>query len=450
MVRAFFRARGGECLFLSVAAAIVAWLILVPPVLGLANNGDFGKLIANWDLGAPAEAEYKYAITTYTFSSSHRFVTPMWSSEALLIVPALALNLPFAPAGKFDIRAVGLVHAGLLLAALWLALPLFRLAQGWRRFVLMCAALVLFCDVLYVSAFNSFYMDTSAYLFSLLAVVLGLRAKWNAAVLCAVLVATSKLPHIPAGILLGAGVAMAIPGWKPRLWAIAALVASAAGFLVVGAPPEYSSEPLYDAIFPVLIAHSPAPERDLAELGLDPSWRQYAGHHAFEEGTPMGNRALRSVFERSTSYSRLAFFYLKHPGRALDTYVSLLDRPELTRSELIGNYDPSAGRPAYARSYAFSVSSSMKTILFGGRPLLYLTFVLAVSALWLPLSRAWPASVRFIGAAVALAALAELAIFTLAESADVIRHLCVHQALMDMVVFGVLAAAITARRRQSV
>ena len=322
---------------------------------------------------------------------------------------------------------------------------LFRLAEGWRRPVLMSAALVLFCDVLYVSAFNSCYMDTAAYLVTLLAVVLGLRGKWNAALLCAVLVATSKSPHVPAGILLGAGVVAAMPGWPRRLRAVAVLAASVTAYLLVATPPDFQGEPLFDAIFPILIARSPAPERDLAELGLDSSWRQYAGHHAFEEGSPVGPQAGRMAFQRSTSYSRLAFFYLKHPGRALDTYLSVLNRPELTRSELIGNYDPSAGREPYARSYAFSASSSAKTILFGGHPMLWLMFVPAISALWLPLTRAWPAGVRIMGAAVTLASLAELAIFTLAESADVIRHLTIHFALTDLVVFGVLAAAIAAR-----
>ena len=165
----------GDCLFLLAAAAIVGWQTMTPPVLGLANNGDFGKLIANWDLAAAADTEFKYAMTTYTFSSAHRFVTSRWSSEALLIVPALAVNLPFALTGKFEIRAMGLVHAAVLMTALWLSLPLFRLVQGWRRSALMGAVLLLFCDVLYVSAFNSFYMDTAPYLFTMLALVLALR-----------------------------------------------------------------------------------------------------------------------------------------------------------------------------------------------------------------------------------------------------------------------------------
>ena len=38
------------------AALIVGWQTMVPLALGLANIGDFGKLTANWNLGAPVDA----------------------------------------------------------------------------------------------------------------------------------------------------------------------------------------------------------------------------------------------------------------------------------------------------------------------------------------------------------------------------------------------------------
>lgn len=440
---------------MALAAAIVAWQMLVPPVVSMANNGDFGKLTGTWDLGAPIELEYKYARLTYRFGAAHHWESQCWSSEALLVIPALALNLPFAATGKFDIRAMGVVHAALFLTTLWLALPLFRLAGGRKR-LLMGAALVLFCDVLYVSSFNSLYMDTAAYLFLLLAVTLGLRAAVlgegraaTFALVAAALVATSKLPHTAAGVLLGAGIVMTAPGGWRRLRGALALAAAAAFYVPMAAPADYAFDQLFDAIFPTLIAHSPAPERELQELGLDPSWKRYSGRNAYEPAPLASFQEDRPAFLRRTSYGRLAAFYLRRPDRALDTFRRNLDRPELTRSEMLGNYDPSAGFPPYARSYGFSAASSLKTVLFGGLPALYLAFILLLSALWLVLARRFPSGVWRLGGAVVGAALAELAIGTLAESADVLRHLFFHHALTDVVILGVLAAAFAGRSPRS-
>ncbi len=59
---------------LLLAAAAVASQIFVPPVVGLADNGDFVKVIGYFDLGAPPEDSNRFADTTYTFDKKY----PPW------------------------------------------------------------------------------------------------------------------------------------------------------------------------------------------------------------------------------------------------------------------------------------------------------------------------------------------------------------------------------------
>src|SRR5271155_3639173 len=103
------------------AAAILFWQLFVPPVVGLANNGDFHKVIGGFSLAAPIEDEYKFAPTVYTFDPSHYFVTVFYSTEGLLVAAASGLNTLASKTGTFDLRWIGLVHGALYLAALRLA-----------------------------------------------------------------------------------------------------------------------------------------------------------------------------------------------------------------------------------------------------------------------------------------------------------------------------------------
>src|SRR5690242_12728009 len=133
----------------TVAAALVlTWQLMLPPVVGVANNGDFGKVIGYFGMGAPREHEYEFADSKYTFDSAYRFAPGLYSSELLLMPPALALNALLSKDGRFDLRAIGFIHSALFLIAFALFLSLLACLRGWRRWT-AAAALLIFSDVAY-------------------------------------------------------------------------------------------------------------------------------------------------------------------------------------------------------------------------------------------------------------------------------------------------------------
>ena len=156
-------------------AAIVSYQLFVPPVVGLANNGDFAKVLGIFDLAAPVENEYKFLSTTYSFDPKHHSWFGFISSEHLLAAAAILLNVPFSKDGALDIRVVGVAHAALYLFAFYLLLPLLRGLSAISRAALCGLLLLIFGDVMYVSWLNTFYMDTAALLFLMLSAVLYLR-----------------------------------------------------------------------------------------------------------------------------------------------------------------------------------------------------------------------------------------------------------------------------------
>src|SRR5437899_5885192 len=161
---------------LAVAAAILIYELFLPPPVGLANNGDFGKMIARFNLGAPFENEFKYATTKYNFDSKYHYESGIYSSELMLVYAALGLNRLIARDGLVDIRAIGAIHSALFLFTLYLLTPVLRPLPNRARSALWGLILLVFCDLAYTLLFNSFYMDAAAFLFLALAVVMYARA----------------------------------------------------------------------------------------------------------------------------------------------------------------------------------------------------------------------------------------------------------------------------------
>jgi hypothetical protein len=139
-----------------VATVILSYQMLLAPVVCLADNGDFVKVIGRFDLYARVYRTYQFCDVTYDFHPERHWVSGFYSTETLLVLPALFLNTLFSKGGSFDIRYIGIVHGALFLAALWLFAGLL---DGCRRAVrvgLHLLLLIFYCDVMYVSGMNSF------------------------------------------------------------------------------------------------------------------------------------------------------------------------------------------------------------------------------------------------------------------------------------------------------
>jgi hypothetical protein len=284
--------------FLALASAIVGYQIFAPPVVGLANNADFGKVIGVFDLTGPREDENGWADTRYEFNPERHYWAEFYSSEHVLLAAAIAANTVLSKDGYFDVRAIGLIHAVLFLAALYLLWTLLEEAPRVQRIATCGTVLFCFSDVMYVSYLNSFYMDVAAWLFLSIAAMLYLRLlRWRRpwdvpwfAVSCAMAI-TSKAQHAVFGFWLAALVlAAGYPLWpKRRRWTTAlaaSLALLAAVWMTKSSPPDYPSRGVFTMAFYQIVPYSKNPDRAVLDLGLDSSYRRYIGMHAFARGAP--------------------------------------------------------------------------------------------------------------------------------------------------------------------
>src|SRR5581483_5289723 len=129
------------------------------------------------------------------------------SSETLLVIPAILANTLLMKDGSFDVRFIGIIHSAVFLTAFWLFAPLIENTNRRLRFIIYGAAVLIFCDAMYVTPLNSFYMDESPYLFLLLSVALYLRVmRWHSPRdvfflgLALLLLVTAKTQHAVIGL----------------------------------------------------------------------------------------------------------------------------------------------------------------------------------------------------------------------------------------------------------
>jgi hypothetical protein len=440
-----------------VLAAILGYQLFVWPPIGLANNGDFGKIISLFSLGTPRGDEYIYVKLTYQFGPAYHWKSGYYSSEMLLVGAAVGLNHLLSKDGSFDLRLMGLIHSLLLILAANLLVGVLAGIPGWRRWLLWTMAIFCFSDVMYVSYFNSFYMDAGALIFLTLAVVFFLRAAaWRNKVdtiwliICVVLLLLSKSQHAILGLWLAPLFALFGSSLWPhngRVFSVvsAAVVVCVTILSVKLSPFDYAARGYYTVIFTQILPHSKNVTADLQALGLDDSYLNRIGTHAYSDNAGMDDPEFARVFMQRTSYARLGWFFLTHPRDApLALEVSLGEagrqRPPM------GNFDRSAGLPALSESQAFAVWSNAKRRIFHEHGIRYLNYCVFTTVLICAITSARRRTLPnvLLAGIFALAGMgiSETLVASLADAVDVTRHYFISAAILDLE-FLVFLAVIT-------
>src|SRR5579872_3381686 len=105
-----------------IAALFITCLstqLFVPPVIGIADQGDFRRMIGRFGYRAEqAGLQTLFVAPKYVRDSGTR--VPEWeqfSSEYGFVIAAIGLNRIVSKDGKLDIEVMGLIHALAFLAA---------------------------------------------------------------------------------------------------------------------------------------------------------------------------------------------------------------------------------------------------------------------------------------------------------------------------------------------
>lgn len=363
----------GVAVLAGIATTVLSgWQLLVAPVVGMADNGDYLRVLRHVGIDVVPRLASPDAATRTGYVSLAWHHAPnipstdgFFSTEVPLVRLALRLGGYGGGNDVWDLRWLGAVHAVLLGAGVWLVL---RALPG-RRPARILAAVVLvaaFADSAFVVYLNSLYSEPAT-LFGLLLVVAAGLHQWRRPARSVTGALLGMLAILVAGLALVLSKSEAAPLAAPLAVAVVcrahpvgrlrgrlgertvpALVALALVVVAVGyvgfQPRELARANLYDSVFYEALVHAERPVDELRQLGLDPALARWQGSSFFARPNALTDPAFHGFYQQ-VSYGSVARLYLAHPHQA----GSLVKRGLLASTEIrpdyLGNYSVGSGRP---------------------------------------------------------------------------------------------------------
>jgi len=370
-----------------LAALTVLWAeLLRPPVVGLADNGDYQRVMAWAGLDHTTDVHderyFSFLRTTYRILPLGSTRGGYLSSEALLALAARFLATAVGAGTIFDLRVLAAIHIVLYVLAFGLLLRGARYLEPAAQLAAAVLLVFFFTDIGYIGPFNSFYSQTASLLFLMLTAALAAEAiarmELSGARLvlfyvCAAGFVTSKPQEAIQGPLLAllglrlAGVGRRGAAKKPAVWLALALCAVSVWY-GRRTPMALREAALYQVVFYEVLPHSPDAAADASALGLDPAWLRYSGTDAFEPDSPLLDPAFREGLLARVGYRKVAAFYLHHPGRAVERLGRISTKIWSLRPSY-GNLERSAEHPTRTLTRRDAAWSRWRLRLFGAFPI---------------------------------------------------------------------------------
>src|SRR6266404_2961572 len=313
---------------IAAVAAILIYQLFLPPIIGLADQHDFERVIGRFGYGPEQRISVTYVSPKYVRDPTFR--APDWeqiTSEYLFTAAAVFLNKIVSKDGKLDIEVMGFVHALAFLAVFARLLLVTRNIRA--RALLWIGAAVILTDVGYVAYWNSFYSEPASALFCLLLLAESIeicerekvsRANLIRWLLWAILWILAKPQNATLGVplaLFSLRLGFWIEEGAARYLAVAgsAVIAAASIMNFAFAPRELKNACTYNMVFLAILPESRNPAADLEALGLDPQLQRYSGTGAWSAGSAFPDLNYRGILGSAVTPTKVVLFYAARPAR---------------------------------------------------------------------------------------------------------------------------------------
>jgi hypothetical protein len=454
-----------EIACLLVFLLLTGMQLFLRPITGLADNGDFPKVLGPRNVCDPNHERdaYKYVYAAYVIDFSCGWGSHITSSEVLFVRAIKRVTL-WQGRKSFPVTASGAAHLPVLATALLFLLGALHGCSRAVRFGIPPLAIFIFSDVAYVAGLNSFYMDTASMLFLLAEIALAVRwvlrpRTWVAVAFggAGVLLAFSKTQHVLcAGMFAGLAGWFAVDCWRRGTasrrpawcWSAAGAAIFAAVVIAIGtAPPDLHSDPTYNLIFYRFLPESARPIETLTQLGLPEAYQVYSGTNAYNRESPMADPAWRGRFGQHFGFRNITMYYARNPGRLVRQLRGGLEEAANIRPAYLANYRKEDGFAPTTLARRFDWWSTMRSGLLRRLPfhVVALYLVLGVGSLGCVFANHW--AKRYpLYPLVLVATLSGAIEFTLAVSLDVLetpRHLFIFHVLTEILILCAAAALLS-------
>ncbi|SFB46616.1 hypothetical protein SAMN05216312_10931 [Cohnella sp. OV330] len=365
--------------------AISAAALFVKPYVGMADNGDYFRILYSngiyFNATDYAGQYFGYFIKHYgIFQYFNENGATLSSSQSLFVRLALRLNIWFLDARTFDIRIQAAIYLILYTVAVYMLVEaLTWKAPAKRGYAIAAIAVFIFGDTAYTAYFNSFYSEALMLIMSLFVLASGLliyRRRFNDYAMLAVfvisslLLVTSKQQNAPLGILIALFGIFVLLARSDRRYRISAaggltllLAVSIASYVLI--PQEFVNINKYHAMTRGVLPDSGDPEQSLESMGIDRQYSLLSGSIYYEPYTTIdvNSNKMLTEFYGKFGFGKVLAYYATHPDQAIRMLNLAAKGAFTTRPETMGNYEKSEGLAFGAQTHFFSLYSVLKKAL---------------------------------------------------------------------------------------
>jgi len=369
-----------ETITVIIVAVFLVGLLMIKPIIGVADNGDFERIMITTGLEYKT-SDYNERYFNYVnreYLSTLPFVNGVgyFSSTVIFVLSAKFISsIVLFNKGIFDIRFLAALYCCMLLLFIYLMAKHDKKSVPIVNFIYIILTVLIFTDAGYISYFNSLYGEALAFtsLLLTLAMAVHLSKSQNPRVLvligfyvAAILLTCAKFQYIPIGVVIAIFSLLFLKLRNDKKWRIvistyiaAILVISVAAYVSI--PDVFRVCNKYQSVFYGVLKDSKIPEADLEELGLKKEYALLAGTHYFMGKYPINIKdpGFREEINSKVSPFKVAMFYLRHPVR----YIQKLEVTANKSFKLIlgfGNYEKSHDSAPKKEVSSFRVWSDFK------------------------------------------------------------------------------------------
>jgi hypothetical protein len=355
-----------EILTLLFIGAVLVGQLLVSPVLGLANNGDFERIMVWGGIKLPdaVTGEAKYF---GFFNSVYEIVGTRpgsyISSTSLFLKAAVWINQVFHSTTRFDIRFLGALHILALLAGVGLIVSGMRkrnIGLAWLTAVLLALVTT---DKGFTLYFNSMFSEATTFvmLLALIGCALHLTAqseqpqRWAlvGATVAGVLFVTAKVQNAVLGFLIVLWLLRFLRLYAERAWKKAVLIAAAVVLVFTAGLSGYNAFDrinIYQTVFYGVLKDSPDPAADLRELGIREDYAVLANADYFvPHPIDITSAEFKRDYYDKISRGKVLMFYAKHVDRFWDK-LQVCAKSSFNLHYYLGNYENTGDHKALEQS----------------------------------------------------------------------------------------------------
>lgn len=392
-----------EIIAVLAIALVAVSLLMVKPIVGVADNGDFGRVMTPVGLQSAAgdDSERFFGYIQSAYGVKH---IGLWGGGDYFtthIIPlkvAIVINNIICHNGFFNIRFLSLVYSLIFIFSIFLMIKYNHQRFNIVNWMLAALMVIIFADVGYLSYFNSLYGEAASYVFLLLmvgaAVYLIKQETPTIGALVFYFVASllfvgAKQQNCPLIIFVGA---LGIRFWKlrkDRFWKsvivgcmILLVASSAVVYSVISL--EIRNVNIHQAVFLGILKDSPSVQDDLEALGLSRDLAVLAGKTYFDKDAAIKpeDPFMKKEFFDKISYKKILGFYITHPVRFIQKMDVTAHNAFTIRQDYLGNYEKSSNAVYGQHTNRFGVWSYLKKTITPNNLIFVIIFYIAFYGFW--------------------------------------------------------------------